>query len=539
MGIVLVIFGCPLSGTRYFLSVTKKEYNTSVIHRQLSFSTKRHPISLCLLIGGLAYTIIWSIYTLFLSPLRKVSGPWYASLTRHWLTPYSAVGQQQTALDMLHRRYGPIVRIAPTTVSFAHASATPAIYSRASGLPKDPVVYDQLNVLHRRHLFVIHDPAAAKARRRLLVGGFGPARLREFDGVVAEMVESAVERISEQAGKEGSADLLKWLYFMAVDVVSAFGFGGAIGMLEGGEVGAISRETPIIKDYKAMTQYIGLRLAFPWLLWLGSRLPFGPAQRIQATFDRVEDYGAEKLREFSGEEGRLKKNTMLARIVEEQKKSKSDSRYHLDRKDVEAEAAAMLFGGTDSVSNTLAYTIYAILSHPEAHAKLLEALEPLKAQDTSTLRDDDFKEIPYLQHVLDESLRLYGAVQVFLHRTVPAGGRKLGGVFLPEGTTVGTQAWSVHRNDEFFPEAEKFIPERWEQPTELMKKMFMPWGGGSRICIGRGLAMMELRRTTAVFFLKLGNRVKLAPGTNAESMEAEAYFVMRPKGGKVEVVITE
>lgn len=51
--------------------------------------------------------------------------------------------------------------------------------------------------------------------------------------------------------------------------------------------------------------------------------------------------------------------------------------------------------------------------------------------------------------------------------------------------------------------------------------------------------MMELRRTTAVFFLKLGNRVKLAPGTNAESMEAEAYFVMRPKGGKVEVVITE
>jgi cytochrome P450 len=56
----------------------------------------------------------------------------------------------------------------------------------------------------------------------------------------------------------------------------------------------------------------------------------------------------------------------------------------------------------------------------------------------------------------------------------------LGGQFIPEGATVSTQAYTLHRNPFVFVDPDKFWPQRWESPSQEMKDAYMPYGGGTR-----------------------------------------------------------
>jgi cytochrome P450 len=106
----------------------------------------------------------------------------------------------------------------------------------------------------------------------------------------------------------------------------------------------------------------------------------------------------------------------------------------------------------------------------------------------------DVEELRYIEAVIMEGLRLWPAIPMTQPRVVPKGGVVLSGSgdskgwFLGQGVVVGAQAWSVHRlNEDVFPEAEKFRPERWldKERRSEMEKCFLAFGMGSRGCTGR------------------------------------------------------
>lgn len=92
----------------------------------------------------------------------------------------------------------------------------------------------------------------------------------------------------------------------------------------------------------------------------------------------------------------------------------------------------------------------------------------------------DLKRLPYLNHVIDESLRLYSAAPATLPRVVPAGGATLAGHRFEGGTVVSCQAYSLHRDAGVFPCPEEFRPERWEGATGVMREGMHAFGGGAR-----------------------------------------------------------
>jgi cytochrome P450 len=93
---------------------------------------------------------------------------------------------------------------------------------------------------------------------------------------------------------------------------------------------------------------------------------------------------------------------------------------------------------------------------------------------------EDLRHVPYLDHVIDETLRRFSTAPAGLPREVPEGGAELCGFHIPAGYTVTTQNYTLHRNPIAFPDPEKFDPSRWESLTQAMKDSFMPFGGGSR-----------------------------------------------------------
>ena len=109
----------------------------------------------------------------------------------------------------------------------------------------------------------------------------------------------------------------------------------------------------------------------------------------------------------------------------------------------------------------------------------------------------DGNEIVQLNAVIHESLRTDGPANSSLERDVGPGGIVIDDTFIPEGTTIAAQGYTIHRNPEVFPQPDTWMPERWItddlDQKKLMLSNFMPFGFSSRICAGQMLGKLLTR----------------------------------------------
>lgn len=145
-------------------------------------------------------------------------------------------------------------------------------------------------------------------------------------------------------------------------------------------------------------------------------------------------------------------------------------------KEILNSAMTYIVAGTDTTAVAMTYIVWNVCKNPEVRNRLLRELRKLP----EGYHDHDLQKIPYLSQVVDETLRLNPPAPSALPRIVPPEGATFGGHYLPGGSTVCTQAWSLHMNPEIFPDPERFNPSRWDTPTREMKDSLMPFGGGSR-----------------------------------------------------------
>ena len=113
-----------------------------------------------------------------------------------------------------------------------------------------------------------------------------------------------------------------------------------------------------------------------------------------------------------------------------------------------------------------------------------------------TASGEDAANCVYLRGVVREGLRLSWANPTRLPRRVPSGGWKFKDYSFPADTSVGISAFQLHQNPTVFPEPQKFIPERWADPTDAMLTNFFAFGKGTRTCIAQSLATVELTQAT-------------------------------------------
>lgn len=132
-------------------------------------------------------------------------------------------------------------------------------------------------------------------------------------------------------------------------------------------------------------------------------------------------------------------------------KSKLSSDFPLTELDIQTEAGNLILAGSDTTAFSLTYITWSVLAHPDIQAKLEEEVAALHDGFT----DADLEMLPFLTAVINETLRIWGASSGSLPRTVPRGGAELAGHFVPEGYTVSTQSWTLHRDERFWPEPEK------------------------------------------------------------------------------------
>ncbi|KAI1332317.1 cytochrome P450 [Xylariaceae sp. FL0255] len=463
--------------------------------------------------------VIWFVISTLNDPLSSIPGPWYAKYTNrvsdwHWLR-----GTKPAYVHGLHKKYGSkIIRVGPSEIYTMNPDDASKIHRIKNEFPKSRWYSDFIP--GPANIFNTGDLSHHRRLRKALSSPMSESGLKSFLPVIDSRVRLTIQRIGEEYETRGVADVYKWWLFMTTDVIGELSFGQSFQMLESGKV------NQYIKDLQYLGQAAAIRTAFPGLYRFVTQLhlPLPIFRQSAEAFGRMRQYSIQSLKRH---EDIMERDGPDAAPTVFNKVYKAQGDESMSSEEVLINARAYIVAGSDTTSNSLDYLVWAVCRYPAVKARLLQEIEVLPEDFTY----DDLRHVPYLDHVIDEVLRLYATAPAGLPREVPPGGTELSGYHIPAGCTVTTQAYSLHRDEEAFSHPEKFNPCRWEKPTQAMKESFMPFGGGSRICIGLHLAKIELRLAAVRFFRAYPNaKVSTQEGMNDDDMEQELFFLAQPSG---------
>ncbi|WP_247730714.1 cytochrome P450 [Halovivax limisalsi] len=168
-----------------------------------------------------------------------------------------------------------------------------------------------------------------------------------------------------------------------------------------------------------------------------------------------------------------------------------------DASEVLDQVVGMLFAGHETTALSMTYALHAIGSNPAVADRFYDELdETLGERLDGTPTPSDLDELPYLERIVDETLRWVPPVHTIPRVTTEP--VEVGGYEIPADAEVLCSVWNVHRDSRFYDEPERFDPDRWADTTPRERGYaYVPFGAGPRICIGRHFARLEMKATLA------------------------------------------
>lgn len=164
--------------------------------------------------------------------------------------------------------------------------------------------------------------------------------------------------------------------------------------------------------------------------------------------------------------------------------------------------------GHDTTTSGLLWWSWLMASHPEAARRATDEVDAVLGGAAPTA--DDVTRLPWLQATLKEALRLYPPAPALMSRrtTAPI---TLGGWPIPTGSVLRLTPWTLHRDEQLFPQAEAFRPERFlDGAPPIPKGAWVPFGAGPRVCIGQHFAQLEMALLAAMLLQRY--RLAVPPG---------------------------
>ncbi|KAB5578026.1 cytochrome P450 [Coniochaeta sp. 2T2.1] len=447
-------------------------------------------------------------YKRYASPLRKYPGPFLASFSRLWKVISTASGRTHLQHIELHRKYGPVVRIAPNEVSIASPEAARNLLSAGKGFHKTDF-YGVFPPPENPDIFTEVREDVHAQKKRVANVPYSMAAMQQLSPFINDTIELFMRKIDEHraanvgAGPKGKVfDLGAYLHYFAFDVLGEVAFSRSFGFLaEGRDV------DNAIKTIDQSQAYNGIVGQIPEVDFLLRRNPirkFIPALSTQnALITRMALEEMANRRPFDKENAGLLRSgdgrrDLMASLI--QGHLKNPERF--GEGDVFAVAHGAIFAGSDSTASTMQSFFWHVLSDRQVYSKLNAELDQAVQDGTipasGNLSWNESQALPYFQACLREAMRVRPAVGLNITRLAPKEGAELDGHFFPAGTRIAANGWVLHRDRRTFGEdADVFRPERWledEEKARVMDRYMFQFGGGSHVCIGRNLALLEINK---------------------------------------------
>jgi cytochrome P450 len=344
-----------------------------------------------------------------------------------------------------------------------------------------------------------------RRQRRLAQPAFHRRRVDSYGSVMVEYAERAGARWREGETLDVSSEVMR----LTLAVVGKTLFDADVES-DADEVGEALTEVMELFDF--------LMIPFSEML---EKLPLPPQRRFlraRARLDAVVYRIIEERRRSGGDRGDLLSMLLLA--VDEE-----GDHTGMTNEQLRDEAMTLFLAGHETTSNALTWAWHMLAQNPDAERRLHEELDTvLEGGRAPTV--EDFAALRYTEMVVAETMRLYPPAWAIGRLAIED--HEVAGYRVPRGSLVLVSQYVMHRDPRFFPEPERFDPERWTAEARAARPQFsyFPFGGGPRRCIGEGFAWME----AVLMLAALARRVRLRPAHGSPSVETRPRITLRPKG---------
>lgn len=421
------------------------------------------------------------------------------------------------------RRYGPLFRIyfarTPVLVVAGHEQVSAVLRDRPDGFRRPHITADVATEMGGLPGLFLAEGAAWRNQRRMVMAGFAPHAIKAYFPSLVK-VAGRLRRRWQAAARDGAPiELTGDLKRYTVDIIAGLAFGTEVNTIDGGE-DVIQRHLDVILPAVAR------RTVAPIPYWRYVRLP------VDRRLDRsMLALNGEIRQLIAAARARLQadpaRRAQPANLLEAMITAADEGGSGVDNDSVAGNVSALLLAGEDTTANTIAWMLYLLRRHPEALHRAREEVRRV-APDPAGFSIEQMDALDYLDACAQEAMRLKPVAPFIpleaLRDTV------VGDVLVPKDGLV----WCVMRrdsvDDQHFPNAARFEPERWLRQGEEAadKRVSLPFGAGLRTCPGRYLALLEIKVCMAMLLASFELAAIDTPD-GAEACELMG-FVMSPVG---------
>ncbi|KAJ2902593.1 hypothetical protein MKZ38_000354 [Zalerion maritima] len=446
---------------------------------------------------GLLYHVQLAVRRLFLSPLSAFPGPRLAALSNWYEFYYDVLkeGKFTAHIQELHKKYGPIVRITPTELHIDDPDYFDQLYGRAgAGSRRDKSVYFAGRFGGASDAFSTTSHDVHRNRRKAISPFFSAAKISDFQPIIRDKVDKLCDKLAAY-GHDQVIRLSRGCMALTADIITEYSFAKSYNQLDSPDFEDTMHEA-LIAIYVTGHFALHFPIVFPildimpdWFVEWGKPeilpvvgLRYDLAKRIR------------KIREGINQGYKTAGHpTIFHELINSDlpEEEKSDMRLG-------DEAQLIICAGIVTTSWALSLAAFHLARNPDMSARLRKEINSCGGADQDWRQ---LEKLPYLHAVVHESIRLSHGIVTRDPRLAPDEELKYREWIIPRNTAVSMTTVDVLMNENIFQEPKEFIPDRWIEDPGLLK-YFVPFGKGTRQCIGINLAFAELYITIAKVFTR-------------------------------------
>lgn len=312
-------------------------------------------------------------------------------------------------------------------------------------------------------------------QRRMIQKGFNKERLRLIsDRMVGEIEEYMQQVLDPLAEKHAEIDLTEEMAHLAFRIVAKSLFGEAVD----------EQQMQLISEVIGQVQqFVVDRLRKPYLKpWY---FMSGYNRRVSKLIEKGNEMILEIIhaRKTNG----ITKDDLLQMLIDSEYE---DGSTMTDQQILE-ESIILLVAGHETTAMSLSWTLMLLAQHPSIEQQLFHSITHALQGAAPTI--SDLPKLGYAHQVIEESMRLYPPAWIVDRE--PLEDDRAEGCSLKKGVDVAAFIYGLHRNEQYWPNPNKFDPERFSVDNKKKQQAYtyLPFGGGPRMCIGHHFAMMEMQ----------------------------------------------
>jgi cytochrome P450 len=422
-------------------------------------------------------------------------------------------------LDRLHRDYGDTVsyRIGPYRqyLFFHPDQVRELLVSKTKAFRRFPHPMRVLRQWNGESV-LIAEGAQWLRKRRLVQPALQPKRLAGYLPAMWAEAQKRCDRwqtlLAAGDGQKTTLDVQPEMNGLTLNVIAQTMFASDLGAHAAAIGAAVATLSQIGVEE--------LSSAFVWPRWI-------PTARNRRKNDAIRVLDRVVRRLIAEHEGAAAPGPdLLSALLTHTETDADGTRHQLAREEIRDEIMTLLLAGHDTTAAGLIWTLYLLAANPEAQERLREEVDGVLGARSPTM--EDVGHLRFLERVVKESIRLRPpAIGVFFRQALED--VEIGGWQLRKGALAGSYSWVTQRDARWFQEPERFDPDRFlpERFAQLPLGSYLPFGTGPRMCIGAGMATLEIQAVMAAFV----QRFRFAVPSGAAPPRPVGLLSLRPEGG--------